>query len=508
MPLQFSEITKAIRSKFDGRGVTVLSALLLLFIIAIFIRSLGEKKPVPAVDALMAALPEPDANSPAIIVSATKGEFPQDAARLVTNGAPSSGAPSAGLFLPILDSADAMVVIITERSEGFAVYGAFTLTSEEHDALSSGLVPESWKRYFLAPELLQTDRQDLYQMTANNAASPIYLKIDKETAFLADSLTDVDRIMGHQSGNSAPHSRKWSVEPSWGGHVFLYDGGAISSMFTNPSASLDSRNAISFEAAWTSSTDKTQTTAKWQMSGLDHIMGASFPGSLKPHDWSGGDIFIPDPLILSIGINMPNPGRNFSALPSGARYIQEQMRKMGLKNAEIQTLFSGPATISLGGRTQLLWFDLPGIVLDIPGRGEAAYKLIDKFWSDIFTGAEPRPVDGFSRGGVADLPFTVLGAANDSKAVIGLVSPETEQNWEIKDLLAATEPAVAWLYIDFPRFGASLAEVPALNSMIYEDEEGPLDEESAIHLKDAMTALGRVFVTFGSASAGSALCYY
>jgi hypothetical protein len=279
-------------------------------------------------------------------------------------------------------------------------------------------------------------------------------------------------------------------------------------LLTNPSDHLNAKNAISLEIAWNTSSDVGQTEVKWQLSGMDNIIGKAFLSSLKPFDWSSEDVFIPDPLIISLGINMPNPGRNFSALPSGAKYLYEQMKKIGLKNSDIQTLFSGPSTLTLGGRTSLLWIELPGIALDISGRGDAAYKFTDKFWSELFAGSEPRPVDGFSRGGVADMPFTVLCAANDVKAVMGLISPDTDQNWEIKELLSGTDSAAAWLYIDFPRFGVSLAEVPALNAMIYEDEEGPLGEESAIHLKDAMAALGRVFITFESAFAGSALCYY
>jgi hypothetical protein len=45
--------------------------------------------------------------------------------------------------------------------------------------------------------------------------------------------------------------------------------------------------------------------------------------------------------------------------------------------------------------------------------------------------------------------------------------------------------------------------------MIYEeDEESALDEESAGKLNNALSALGRVFVMWESATAGSAICYY
>ncbi|MDR3076555.1 MAG: hypothetical protein LBU26_04570, partial [Synergistaceae bacterium] len=119
------------------------------------------------------------------------------------------------------------------------------------------------------------------------------------------------------------------------------------------------------------------------------------------------------------------------------------------------------------------------------------------------------PIAGYSHGGVTDLPFTVLAAANNEKAILGLVTPDADQNYEVHDLLSNAAAATAWIYVDFPRFGASLLEIPALNSMIYEDgEENALDEESAGKLNNALSALGRVFVMWESAASGSAICYY
>ncbi|MDR1136679.1 MAG: hypothetical protein LBK91_00020, partial [Synergistaceae bacterium] len=86
---------------------------------------------------------------------------------------------------------------------------------------------------------------------------------------------------------------------------------------------------------------------------------------------------------------------------------------------------------------------------------------------------------------------------------------DAEQNCEAKELIVSARSAIAWAYIDLPLLGAFLAEIPALNSMMYEDdEEGPLDEESANNLKSVMSSLGRVFITLESATSGSAICYY
>ena len=87
--------------------------------------------------------------------------------------------------------------------------------------------------------------------------------------------------------------------------------------------------------------------------------------------------------------------------------------------------------------------------------------------------------------------------------------PDSEQNFDAKSLAAAESSAIAWAYVDFPMLGESLIEVPALNSVMYEDdEEGPLDEESANNIKNVMSSLGRMFITLESATSGSAICYY
>jgi hypothetical protein len=326
---------------------------------------------------------------------------------------------------------------------------------------------------------------------------------------VTDAVADINRIMDVRNGVAGGIRRKWFIDPERGGHAYLSDGGLISAMIKGHGISPNPKESLELEVAWVSSDDSHATHAKWQMSGTEHIMARTFLNDLKPSDWSKNDSFIPDPLVLSFGINLPNPGRSMSNLPYPLKYAAETLRKLGLRASDVQALLTGQATFSLGGRTQLLWFDLPGIAIDIPGRGDAGFRLVDKFWSETFAGTEPRPIAGYSHGGVTDLPFTVLAAANNEKAILGLVTPDADQNYEVHDLLSNAAAATAWIYVDVPRFGASLLEIPALNSMIYEDgEENALDEESAGKLNNALSALGRVFVMWESAASGSAICYY
>jgi hypothetical protein len=455
-------------------------------------------------------LPEPDAGASVIIISALRGEFPRDAARLFADtSSVRRGVSGMMLFMPIFASSDAMALLVAEHDERFSVYGVFVPGLEEYDVLNEGELPAGWQRDLAGAKLRPAGRNGVYRLIADNLPEPFYLAAKDDLVFVAGSKRGIDRLMAVNDGLAAGIGKKWAVEPQWGGHVYLSDGGLIFEA-TGAAADSSSRgNFLEIEAAWAVSSDVRASRAKWQIYGAENIMSRAFLNNLRPLDWGDIDIFIPDPLVMSFGVNLPNPGRTMASLPGPLKYAAEQMRKMGMRTSEIQNILTGRTVFSLGGRTQLLWFDLPGIVVDLPGRGEASFSLIDRFWSELFIGAEPKPVEGFSHGGVTNLPFTVFAAANDEKTVIGLAPPDSAQNFDAKDLVSSASSAIAWAYVDFPILGESIAEVPALNSMIYEDgEEGPLDEESADNLKNVMSSLGRIFITLESATSGSAICYY
>jgi hypothetical protein len=309
---------------------------------------------------------------------------------------------------------------------------------------------------------------------------------------------------------------KW-LRPEWDGHAWLSDGGLVSSFFREsaedgavPSGegSVRPGPALALEAAWIVSGDEPAARAVWRMSGLGELE-TGYLKRVAATDWSEPLTFLPEPMVASQGVNLPDPGRGISGLPAPLKYLAGQLAGIGIDNDGIRQILTGKATFSVGGRTQLLWFDLPGVAIDIPGRGDAATDLIDKFWSEVFIGAAPQPAAGFDKGGVTDLPFTVTAASSREKAVIGLVKPDAEQCEELRGLLSGAESAAAWFYVNFPKFGDALLEIPALNAMMYEcDEPEPLDEESAKKLRSALASLGRIFVTFKNTGEGSAICYY
>ncbi|MDR1915416.1 MAG: hypothetical protein LBQ58_02455 [Synergistaceae bacterium] len=512
----FNRLNVLIASRGEIRGYSsrkiafytvACSAVVILLVILLFSGG-GRHRPEPF--DLLATLPYAEESAPLILLTTLRGEFPQYASRLFADSATISpgGASPVTALLPVFDSSDASALVVTERDNGLAMYGAFVLSGEELESFKSGNLPAGWRSCFVSPEMNLIDEDGLLQIRANNIVSPLYLEVYSEWVYIADSILDIDRIREVRSGTAEGMKKRWTVESEWGGRMFLSDGGVLSSMISEDDEYSLERKATEIEIAWRTSDDQHAGEAEWRIFGAENIIGRTFLHGLKAYDWSSEDVFIPDPLIMSLGVNLPNPGRNLSAFPGSIKYLADQLRRLKLKGSEIQTILTGPATVSLGGRTQLLWFELPGIMLDIPGRGAATFRLIDKFWSELFVGAEPKPVDGYTRGGMTDLPFTVLAAGNDEKAIIGLLASDVEQNTEVKQLLRRANNAVAWLYIDIPKLGVSLAEMPAINSILYEYEDGPVDEESARMLKDIMNKLGKVFVMWESPESGRAVWYY
>jgi hypothetical protein len=461
---------------------------------------------------LLASLPLPEENSPLVMISVSGGEFPSRIFRLFSDSATISpgGASPISAIIPVLAPSDCSIVV-TEREEGLSAYGAVSLSREEISSLASGALPKDWASLFTMPQVTSDD-DGVLQVSSLNIPAPLYIDLLGKVAYLADTRADIDRIRDVRSRASEGITRKWSLGRGWNGHLLVSDGGVIGSILAG-SDDIAARSApLSLEAAWRSreASRGDQGASKeviWQLQGLANYVDKTFFGDFKKYDWGGRDFFIPSPLIASFGVNLPNSGKDANKAPAVIKMFSDHLAKIGLKPSEVQNILTGPTVISLGGRTQILWFELPGIAVYLEGRNKAAHKLIDRFWSETFMGASPRPVPGFSSGGATDLPFTVLAAASGDKAVIGLTAPDVEQDDNVKRLLADEGSGIGWLYVDLPRLGASLAEMPSVNALLYEDEDRRTEERSTDALRDSLSGLGSLFIVWDAASSGRAYWY-
>ncbi|MDR1886147.1 MAG: hypothetical protein LBQ56_07700 [Synergistaceae bacterium] len=477
---------------------------------------LGGRSPVTYPSDLLSTLPEPDPNAPLIVISTSGAEFPLNAARIFADSSTISpgGSSPVSALLPVFDAAGSTALVVTERKNGLAVYGAFTLSDDERRSLMSADLPPRWAACFDSPEIRATDAGGALQIRALNIISPLYIELLGDAAYVADSLYDMEKMRdsaGATGGRPGNTISRWSIGQGWGGHIKLSDGGVLSAMlrpdgFTGPAPRLEA------ELAWQSSDGAdgygdAAGRVLWRLSGVEDLVGKPFLRSVREHDWSGSGFFIPDPLIASFGINLSSP-KDVSAFPSPIRYLSDQFQRLGMKGSEIQSLLSGPIAFSLGGNTQILWFELPGLVLELPGRGSVSKKLIERFWSELFLGAELREVPGYEYGGITDMPFTILAAGNDEETVIGLTEPDVDRNTDVANLLSSETSAIGWMFLDLPRLGMALADMPSINAMLNPDGEDLVDSESTNRLRDAMNNMGRLFMVWERDADGRGMWYY
>ncbi|GHV29808.1 hypothetical protein FACS1894167_09640 [Synergistales bacterium] len=447
---------------------------------------------------LLEQLPPPSEAAPSLVISSGKGAFPLGIFRLFADSAtvlPSGTSPISAIS-PVFSESDSAVVV-TERDEGLAMYGVLRLAADDAKTLERGSLPHSWTGYLTDPSLTITD--GVVQISAADTASSMYIAVAGSLAFVADTASDIERVKGILSGKDKGISRKWTVEKKWEGHLLISDGGILAGVLSG-TGSDRGEALLSAEAAW--HPFEKEGEAAWRVFGMEHYLEGAFMSELRGFDWKNAEMFIPDPLITAFGINLPDMSAAAQNAPQIVRALIDYLIKIGLTQTEARAAASGPTSVSVGGRTQILWFDLPGIIIDLADRGDVARKVVERFWADTFMGASPRPVDGYEWGGTTDLPFTVTAAANEKKAIIGITQPDSPQNDKMKQRLASLKDCAAWLFVDMPKLATLLSDMPSVKDMFYEDEESSAEDEAVDSMRDVLSKLGSVLVMWDTPETG------
>ena len=499
----------------------VLTVVLLLLVATLFVLQKSEKEPTVAETeghGILAGLPMPDQDDPYAIIEARNGEFPTTLAGLLADGAtvsPGGGSP-VGAMLPLFQDAEASALVVTERDMGLSMYGAIliekTSVPETHPPL-----PRGWEELFLIPEILSTDLEGVLELRAINVTAPLYFSYGEGALYMTDSLYDMVRIQTVRGG-SLRGIGPLRKESGAGGSARIADGGILAGLATDAGdgqITRDPTKIVTLDLSWTTAPSDGRSLADnrpsgdiaWRVQGLEGIVSPVFLSSLSSYNWSQDDLFIPDPLIASLGVNLPAPGRNRRDLPQPLKFAAGYLEGMKLKQSDVSHLLTGPAILSLGGRTQILWYELPGLALDLPRRGESAAKLIERFWSDLFSGIKPKPLDGFPLGGATDFPFSLMAAGGDARSIIGLTSPSVDQNAHLKELAAREESAIGWLYLDFPRLSSSITDMPYMSELLSQEEGTLLEEEGTDPIHGALRNLGTIFATWLTPNEGRAVWF-
>lgn len=490
---------------------------------AVFFSPDGDGQPEPDDGSLLKLLPAPDADLPFVVIEARARAFPSDFAGLFLRGGeamPGEASPAASM-LPVVGAAREAALIATMRDSGVNVICAFSLTDDEVSSLASLSVPKRWARLIPYASIKSADVEGdrAYRLSSMDAADHIYIEMDKDAriAFAADSLSDLAAMRLVRSGDAPSAAREWRHFDGWECRALVSDGGIIAPLIspahdhgdgTNCTVALEVRMRRTMDGREKRTLlDRTMSgRAEWNITGLEHALGHEFVNSLAARKWGGMELFIPDPLIAAAGIDLPDPGRDASDLPSPLHAISMQLERLGLRPSDVRKAMTGPTIASLGGRTQVLWFDLPGLAVDLHERGGAAGALVERSWSTFF-GVSPKPAPGFAHGGAVDVPFTMTAAATDDRAVIGLTAPDVETNTEITELLAEEGKCVAWAFVDIPKLGDALAEMPTFNEIMSGGGDLPMEEAAVERIHETAARLGQVFAVFETPTSGRAAWY-
>ena len=518
MKLNLSSILSALSTNLkdpeSGRGRKLLRAALIILVIFFLIIGGMTISGLLSRDAgALALMPAPDESAPYAMLTIANGELPAEIFKLLLDSPtvfPSGNSPVITL-LPVFKTAESSALVISERENNFVMYGSLKLNGEELSSLSSVKLPEKWKRLLTLPELSRADKDGVIRLTAANLDSPLYIELHDGSAYVADSLSDMERIQGVRSGTVDGVKTGWKLNRSWGGHLLISDGGIVSALLAGVSDPIP-QDRIGVEIAWKSGGPDGKPHSKgelaWRFSGFGGKMARSFLGKAKPMNWDAYDIFIPSPTLLSLGLNLPEFSSSEALSNSPLKSIAERIVRLGLSESEAGELLTGPAVTSIGGMTQLLWFELPGAALDIFDRGKTAYKLIDAFWAKLFMGAEPKPIPGYAHGGTTDLPFPIMAACNDKNAVIALAAPDVERDEELKKLLKKNKSSIGWFYADLPKLGNAIANMPSMSALLSENEDtSPTDAESTELLRESLDRLSKLFVVWESGDSGHGVWY-
>jgi hypothetical protein len=254
---------------------------------------------------------------------------------------------------------------------------------------------------------------------------------------------------------------RWTVETGWPGHLYLHDGGVLAA-----SAAMQGRNVgddpVRLEAAWRKTGD--DGLLAWTVSGIEGWIPDIIQESLAGYGWQE-EFFIPDPLIAAAGFNLP---AEFSTMPEIKSELLQVSEALGVEIQLLGKILEGPLFLAFGGQSRFLVVNLPGFLVEIPGRGAAGEKFIEGLWNRHWMrlSLTPKPLPGLETGGTLAVPLTVVGAASEELALLGAMEESgLKKRVPIRDVVDLPESALAWMYLDFPRAADSLENIARAGSL-------------------------------------------
>lgn len=400
------------------------------------------------------------------------------------------------IILQIASLAEDAAVLVEEKEDGFAeVYAAFIFSKNDTNMLENGKTPESFEKNLSTPAIQKNKEDDCWLLNTSDSSASVRYKIDDGRVLMAADTAALKLMTDAASGKSASlGKRKWADEKDWPGHVEICDGG----MILSPREKGEDDKPLKLQIAWHDLKSENQNNpageARWRLIGLSDSLGHFALNSIAAKTWDTSQCVIPEPLLMSLGLNIPELKGEPKDWPFPLNSLGELASSMKLTDKQTREILSGQTIFSLGGQNRILWFTLPGMMMEFTGDTKLMKELVDAFWANLFLGSEPKPVEGFEYGGTASLPFSVIGAGRGNIAILGLTTPESLRNSHRLDkFLKNDEKAIGWMVADLPRIGSALSDMTKMNSIMGNDYENDEDENSGLTVNSDGHQSGEAF---------------
>lgn len=379
-------------------------------------------------------------------------------------------------------------------------YGAFKLSKEEIDTLAMFKVPDRWKAHLPHAAVSELPGDALQIKLSRNGGSFVG-KIKKGILLVSQDADGLSKMLEAVDAPSKRVKLEWSVNPQLPAHLIFFDGGLLARKIKE-GLKLEGQSgkaeSLTVTFGWEASPSSGDIF--WNVEGLEKLLATS-EGSgvmLKPVEWDK-ELFLPNPLVVAFGFNLKGITGNLLE-----EEFEEAIPVLSDRNEDFGKLLDGEVLVMVGGKARLALLSLPGILLQLPERGEDGLRMVEELWETYWL--EPKPMEGFTTGGNVAFPLTLIGAANEKLVLIGAIDQSTLLKRKgLSEVLGYDKPALGWLYIDFPKAAEALEDLEKISD--FSNKMGVVD---APDLKDIrkliyrFKQLGKFRMIFYDAKSGEA----
>ncbi|MCX7828406.1 MAG: hypothetical protein N2315_04260 [Thermanaerothrix sp.] len=315
------------------------------------------------------------------------------------------------------------------------------------------------------------------------------------TLLFCSSREGLEHMMGLSSGEGEPLLRGWDVESSWEGHLAFGDGGRLGQKDGSEGGEVELEAAFRRLEGGKEGGFVPAGEARWRLKGSK----IALLDSLDRADWSALNFRVASPVALAMGFKV---GEGKSQRVPFMDAIGRWLDTLGLTPEGKGAILSSPVVLSLGGRTEVLWLEMPGALLSFPSSGKAGEELAKGVWDKLLLGAPAQPMSGYQSGGYTKLPFSMVAASNGEEAELGLISPNT-----IRESRGALPEAVmgsnlGWIYANLPELGQAVEDAMGIMGVLGLDDDNPFSEKAKGDVRDILSSMSPVLLVFQDAESG------